>query len=86
MSLEDEIAGWQRDHPVEFGILCNAFGDAWIQQAIAECIGASSMTKLHPLGRKMFFSSNGNLAEVLLLAKFFSIFGADGKSVFSLNN
>lgn len=78
-TVEDEIAGWERNHPIELGILRNAFGDAWIRTAIGECIGATFMTKYHPLGWKLFQASGANLNEVLWLARFISIFGTDEK-------
>jgi hypothetical protein len=79
MSVDDEISGWRKDYPIEFEILCNAFGEDWIRGAIGECVGATAMTKYHPLGWKMFQSSGANLKEVLWLAKFFELFGSDPK-------
>jgi predicted DNA binding CopG/RHH family protein len=79
MSIEDEISGWKRNHPVEFEILRNALSEEWIRKAIGECEGATVMTKYHPLGWKFFQASEANLAEVLWLSKFFSLFGSDKK-------
>jgi hypothetical protein len=79
MSIEDEITGWKRNYPVEFEILKNALSEEWIRKAIGECVGATVMTKYHPLGWKMFQASEANLVEVLWLAKFFSLFGSDKK-------
>lgn len=77
MSLEDKIIWWKKNYPIEFNILENAFGKNWIEENISLCIGATENTEYHRLGWMLFQSSEGNLEEVLLVAKYLSTFGSD---------
>ncbi len=80
MSMK-EIDWWQKNHPVPFSILENAFGYEWIESAMKECVKIDH----HRLAWCIYHPIEGNFEEVMLIVTLLEAFGSDEKIAYVIS-